>query len=202
MNKKERKKKQQMMRLPRRGVIIVSLIAVMVLLINVITASYSWFTPQTESKSGMSYGFSGMVRSENCTMTTFTGEKVTAGDRETGEYIGQIRYDGENGYANSVSLSSGTNYFRTEIINSDTKNASDISLYASGIPVNSTLAVTFPGNTVRKMTAADSGEVYIVRDAYVKRHDDADVSGPGKLVIEWFVTTTATATVDLTLLYN
>ena len=201
MNKKE--KKQQIIKTSRRGIIVIALIAVMVLLINLITASYSWFTPQSESKRGMSYGFSGLVRSENCSMTTFVGTKVTSSNRLDGEYIDQIRY-ASSGTSNSGDLTlttSTTNYFRTEIINADTKNASDISLYISGLPA-CTLAVTYPGNSVRKYTTAP-GEVYLIRDAYVKRHDDADVNGPGKLVVEWFVTTGSTGgTVNLTLVYN
>lgn len=203
MKDKANKKKNRIKKLvTRRGVLIVALIVALVLIINLITVSYSWFTPQEDTKQGMRYGFSGKVRSENCTMTTFVGTKVTSSNRQSGEYIDQIRYS-NSGSANSVTLlPNTTNYFKTEILNADTKNASDISLFCTGLPA-CTLAVTYPGNTVRKYTSAPTGEIYIVRDAFVKRKDTADVNGPGKLEIEWFVITGSTGgTLNLTLLYN
>lgn len=205
MKKSEKKNRQKQLLRSRRGIILIALIAVMVLLVNLITASYSWFTPQLDSKSGMQYEFSGKVRSENCSVTTFTGTKVTASNKGEGEYINQIRYDSEHSiaYGSSIPFSANTtNYYKTEIINGDGVNASDISLYANGLPA-CTLAVTYPGNSVRKFSGSP-GEVYIVRDAYVPPHDKSDESGnSSKLVIEWFVTTgNASGNINLTLLYN
>lgn len=201
--KKSAKHKQRMLLNTRRSVVIIAMIAVLVLVINMITASYSWFTPESEEKIGMQYSFSGKVRSENCAMNTFKGTKQTTNENDT--YINQIIYD-TSATTGSVTVNAGkTQYFKTEIINSDTKNASDISLYISSFPA-CTLAVTYPANTVRKFTETQS-DLYIVRDAYVKRKDNADVNGPGKLEIEWFVTNSSTAAItvnlnNLYLLYN
>lgn len=204
MNKEKKSQQKQFLR-SRRGIILIALIAVMVLLINLITASYSWFTPQSDAQRGMKYEFSGKVRSENCSVTTFTGIKVTASNKGEGEYINQIRYDSEHSIAYGSSIpcaANTTNYYKTEIINGDGVNASDISLYANGLPA-CTLAVTYPGNSVRKFSSSP-GEIYIVRDAYVPPHDKSDESGnSNKLVIEWFVTTGNTSgNINLTLLYN
>ena len=188
MKKRTKAKKRKLFVASRRGVIVVALIAVLVLVINLITASYSWFTPQEEAKRGMSYSFSGKARSESCTMTHYSGHKLSLADGdelETGQYWGQMVYFTPNN--TNVTLSANEiAYFKTEILNSDENNASDISLYIKGLK-NCTLAVTYPGNSVRKIAAGETADVYIVRNAYVKRKDNADVNGPGKLEIEWFV---------------
>ncbi len=188
----------------RRGVVLIALLAVIVMVINLVSASYSWFTPQSDTKQGMKYSFDGKIRSENCTMSTYTGIKVTEANRKDGEYIDQLRYNA-NAASGTMSISAGqTMYFKTEILNADTKNASDISLYIPAISGKFTLAVTYPGNTVRKFSS-DQTDLYIVRDAYVKQKDEADVNGPGMLQIEWFITAqTATSfnVSNLYLLYN
>ena len=50
MKKSANSKERQVFLCSRRGVILVALIAVIVLVINLITASYSWFTPQQDKK--------------------------------------------------------------------------------------------------------------------------------------------------------
>ena len=203
MNKKTKKKDGNLFGV-RRGVVLIALLAVLVMVINLISASYSWFTPQSDTKQGMKYSFDGKIRSENCTMSTYTGIKVTESNRESGEYVDQLRYYTEPA-SGTMSISAGqTKYFKTEILNADTKNASDISLYIPSITGKFTLAVTYPGNTVRKFSSNQT-DLYIVRDAYVKQKDEADVNGPGVLEIEWFITAqTATSfnVSDLYLLYN
>lgn len=188
MKKKTKAQKRKLFVASRRGVIVVALIAVLVLVINLITASYSWFTPQEEAKRGMIYSFDGQMRSENCTMTHFTGKRLSSGTdtREDGQYWNQMVY--ETPQSTSISVPAGQRkYFKTEIINGDSNNASDISLYISDLK-NCTLAVTYPGNSVRPIPAGQTDDVYIVRDAFVKRKDNGDVNGlPGKLEVEWFV---------------
>jgi hypothetical protein len=189
----------------RTGVVLIAMLALVVLIVNLVSASYSWFTPQTVEKKGLDYGFTGKVRSEDCEMYTYRGTKITSSNRLDGEYIGQIRYD-TSPNSSSVNVSGGGNveYFKTEIINQDTNSASDISLYISSLGA-CTLAVTYPGNTVRTFSETQT-DLYIVRDAYVKRKDNADVNGPGKLTIEWFVKSgSGSVTVNpanLYLLYN
>lgn len=209
MKKKTKAQKRKMFVASRRGVIVVALIAVLVLVINLITASYSWFTPQEEAKRGMEYSFDGQMRSENCTMTTYVGNKLISAEGDSlaeGQYWGQIVY-GANGASGSQTVAAGkTLYVKTEIINGDTNNASDISLYISSLPA-CTLAVTYPGNSVRRYSSTQT-DCYIVRDAFVKRKDNGDVNGlPGKLEIEWFVTNNGSSNIsvnlnNLYLLYN
>lgn len=201
--KKAEKKKAKLFT-TRRGVVLIALMAAIILVINLITASYSWFTPQSDTKQGMKYGFEGKIRSENCTMSTFSGTKVTASNRGEGEYVDQIRYDTSAASGTKTVAANQTMYFKTEIINNDTNNASDISLFLSSISGKFTIAVTYPGNTVRKYTS-DQTDLSIVRDAFVKRKDVADVNGPGKLEIEWFITAQTQTTFsigNLYLLYN
>ena len=212
MKKSANSKERQVFLCSRRGVILVALIAVIVLVINLITASYSWFTPQQDKKGSMAYSFDGKARSESCTMSTFIGAKVTGDNIRQGEYINQIRYE-SSGTTGTVFVSAasssnqpGISYFKTEIINSDINNASYISLYIKNMPA-CTLAVTYPGNSVRTFSSGQT-DCYIVRNAYVKKHIDTDVNGPGLLAIEWFVmnyNTSSNVSInldDLYLLYN
>lgn len=202
--RKAKSKKQLMFMRSRRGVILVALIAVMVLIINLISASYSWFTPENVNGTGMKYDYESKARSENCTMSTYKGVKVTGnngnGQTHAGYYLNQIHYD-SSATTSNVSIASGaTQYFKTEIINQDTKNASGISLYITGISgVNAsntcTMAVTYPSNSVRTLTT--SGTNFIIRNAYVKRKDAQDVNGPGLLVVEWFVTNNGSSSISV-----
>lgn len=205
MKKNAKNKKRQVFLRSRRGVIIVALIAVMVLLINLISASYSWFTPQENKKGGMAYSFDGRARSENCSMSTFLGTKVTATNKQQGEYINQIRYDSSESTGNVSVAGSAVRYFKTEIINADSENASDISLYLKTMPA-CTLAVTYPGNSVRIFSSVQN-DCYIVRDAYVKKNVSTDVNGPGLLEVEWFVKNNGSSAITINLnnlymLYN
>ncbi len=200
MKKKSQKDKRKVFLASRRGVIMISTIAVLVLLINLITASYSWFTPQNVNGTGLQYTFDGKPRSENCSFKTYKGTKVTDGDRQEGEYLGQIRYDANETTGNVSVAANSVQYFKTEIVNADTQNASDVSLFIKSMPA-CTVAVTYPANSVRIVSSTTS-DYYIIRNAYVKRKDTADVNGPGLLVVEWFVKTgSSIATINLNNLY-
>lgn len=200
MKKKTKKNKRKVFIASRRGVLMVAVIAALVLLINIITASYSWFTPQQDAKSGMQYIFQGKARSESCTFSTFKGTKVTTADIPNGQYVNMINYGSSAVTGSQTIAANSIGYFKTEIINSDTNNASDISLYIKSMPA-CTLAVTFPGNSVRTFSSAQT-DCYIVRDAYVKKNVATDVNGPGKLVIEWFIKTgSSSVTINLNNLY-
>ena len=193
-------------KITRRGVVLISVLAALILIINVITASYSWFTPKSVAGAGMQYVEDAYTRSEQCTFSTYEGTKRT--EYATGHYIDQVEYS--SSAITSATIPKGeTKYFRTSIINADTKYASDVSLYFSSFgeaDCNLTVAVTFPSNTVRKVSKAEP-DYYLIRNAYVKIHDDNDVDGPGLLQIDWFVTNNGTGpvTLDLSnmyLLYN
>ena len=206
MKKNEKDKNRKIFISSRRGVIVVALIAVMVLMISLITASYSWFTPQEDKKGSMAYAFDGNVRSENCSMSTFKGTKKAATEYENGQikyYKNQIVYN-SSASTGSVSIAAGaTQYFKTEIINADTNYASDISLFIKELPAgNMTLAVTYPGNSVRTVSnSSKTYDYYIVRDAYVKKYVSTDVNGPGKLEVEWFITNNGSGSISVNLNY-
>ena len=72
---KERELKQK--RATRRGVILISVLAVLVLIVNIITASFSWFTPATANGAGMAYEKKTYNRSEKCEFYTRSGLKQT-----------------------------------------------------------------------------------------------------------------------------
>jgi len=184
--------------LTRRGVILISILAALILTINIITASYSWFTPKTVNGAGMQYVEEAYVRSEQCSFSTYEGTKRSV--YQTGHYIDQIDYG--NSAVTSVSVAAGeTRYFRTSIINADTKYASDVSLYFASFGqagCNLTVAVTFPSNTVRTVSKAET-DYYLIRNAFVKVHDANDVDGPGLLQVDWFVKNNGSSAVTIKL---
>lgn len=193
---KNETKKQILTR--RRGVILISVLAVLILVVNLITASYSWFTPGQVNGSGMQYVDKAYIRSEECTFKTYLGSKVTT--YSAGHYIDQIDYNTE---ITTKSVGSGeTEYFRTSIVNDNENYASDISLYFSSFGAsgcNLTVAVTFPSNTVRTVTCSSDpvSDYCLVRNAYVKKKDVNDVDGPGLLQVDWFVTNNGSSAVTI-----
>lgn len=205
-NKSKNSKQKKKFELSRRGVIFVALIAVAVLVINLITASYSWFTPTTDTKAGLDYSSADPIktRSEDCeTPLTYVGTKATAAVAEGNGYS---KFKNQIDYAvnasGSVTLTAGvTTYLKTEVINTNTNYGSDISLYIKDLPV-CTIAVTYPSNSVRQITSTDEGkDYYIIRNAYVKKYVSTDVNGPGLLEVEWFITPSTGGTLNLNNIY-
>lgn len=182
----------------RRGVILISVLAVLILMVNVITASYSWFTPKSVNGAGMQYVETAYNRSEKCSFSTYNGTKLTT--PRAGHYADQLEYSASA--ITSASIPAGeTRYFRTSIINADTKYASDVSLYFASLGeenCNLTIAVTYPSNTVRKVSSAEP-DYCLVRNAFVKVHDENDVDGPGLLQIDWFVTNHGSSNITIKL---
>ena len=220
---KTQKKKRKLLR--RRGIILIALLALMILVVNLIVFSYSWFTPTTTDGIGLAFDNSedlDSIRSERCTFSTYRGTLVTAGNweqnitfndvqnttyRAQGYYIDQVAY-GNTPIANNVEITipkattqevdgeevtvPGRVYFRTNIQNTDTEHPSVISLYHHEFPGNLGLAVTYPSNTYffndfGTGTNHNYPDCWILRNAYVKVKDDADIDGPGLLQVDWFV---------------
>ena len=175
----------------RNGIILIVLLAVMILVINIITLSYSWFSPEVKRGIGMHYGAELTVRSQNCSITHSVGS-VTKG---------AISYTAWNG-SSTVTVEAGNKiqYFKTTVTNSD-PNPTNISLYISSLPACS-LGVATPSNTYRTFAEAQT-HIYILRNAYIEPLKDGT---PGMREIEWFVKTSDTAvTIDLSnvyLMYN
>ena len=164
-----RKKKKTPHRGPSHlGVILIVTLAVVILVVNVLSFSYSWFTPKQVTAKSMSFEAQSTLRSENCDFKTYQGEIVTAEMKESNatKYanysIDQIRYD-DNYIADNAVISvpkattttvdgktvttPGRVYFRTNIQNNDTKYPSVVSLYHENMPADLYCAVTYPSNT-------------------------------------------------------
>ncbi len=202
MDKKNRSKKQRSVILQsRKGIILLAIIAMMVLVINLITASYSWFTPQSETDKSVGYSYQGQLRSQNCTMSTVLGTKTN--EQGNGLYKDQINYDpnlSTNAIPadNEINVGAGnTQYFKTEIVNHDEVNATDVGLFIKVMPA-CTIAVTYPSNSVRTVSSS-TNDYYLIRNAYIKKYVATDVNGPGLLEVEWFVKNTGSSSVKIDL---
>ncbi|MBQ1475624.1 MAG: hypothetical protein IIZ32_10040 [Ruminococcus sp.] len=192
---KLRDKKQK--RATRHGVILISVLAVLILIINIITASFSWFAPNSVNGAGMEYKKTTYNRSEQCTFSTFLGSKLSK--PQEGMYIDQLVYTTE---IEDWEIKAGkTAYFRTSIINADKNYPSDISLYFATFGEsgsNLTIAETSPSNTVRTVSGEQT-DFCLTRNAFVKRHDDNDMDGPGLLEVDWFVTNNGSSDITIKL---
>lgn len=209
-SKKMKKKRQQ---LRRRGVILIALLAVMILIVNLIVFSYSWFTPEQTRGVGLAFDTGDnplSLRSEKCTFETYLGTLVTEDNwedaavatptfRRQGYYIDHVAY-ANTAIANNAVITipaadtdekgeivPGRVYFRTNVQNTDTEHPSVISLYHHQFPAGFGTGVTYPSNTYFINGEEPFDDCFILRNAYVKKKDEADVDGPGLLQIEWFV---------------
>ncbi|MBQ9680419.1 MAG: hypothetical protein IJV48_07050 [Ruminococcus sp.] len=196
---KARDKKQN--RATRRGVVLISVLAVMILIVNIITASFSWFAPNSVTGAGMEYKKTTYNRSEQCTFSTFEGSKLTSeqASQQEGFYADQIVYTVERDY---LEVGAGeTAYFRTSITNADENYPSDVSLYFASFGEsgsNLTIAETSPSNTVRTVSGQQT-DFCLTRNAFVKRKDVNDVDGPGLLQVDWFVINNGSSAVTINL---
>ena len=204
MSKKtESKIKNRTISISRRGVLIIALVVALVLALNIITVSYSWFAPETTPNKSLSYLDTAIkTRAEDCNAPlTYPGTKAGAAVGSDGRYStykNQIDYSTNS--INSLPVQAGTTYyFKTEIVNTNEDYGSDISLYIKNIPA-CTIAVTYPSNSVRTITEAKD-DYYIIRNAYIKNYVSTDVNGPGLLSVEWFITPTTSTTLYLSNMY-
>ena len=177
----------------KKGVVLISLLAAMILVVSIVTASYSWFTPQIQTGKSINYTAENVIRSENCSFTTYLGTKNTSG-----ENIGKINYDTEHTVTGVQKVDiTGVIYFKTKIENAS-DYPTDVSLYISSMPA-SIVAVAYPSNSVRTVSSAQS-DYYIVRNAYVSVLDHS-IKNSGELTVEWFLKASQGTEVDLSGLY-
>lgn len=224
---KKKKKKRQFTR--RHGVALISILAAMILVVNLVVFSYSWFQPKTVEAKGLEMNLNASLRSEKCTFETYQGTLVTESNwntlqsgqektfKDQGYYIDQVAYN-EAKIADNVAITipaativhdaelnedvtvPGRVYFRTNIQNTDTQYPSVISLYHHQMLADVGVAITYPSNTYHR-TEEVYDDYFILRNAYVKVKNDADVDGPGLLIVEWFVEnfdTSATKSIRVT----
>jgi len=197
----------------RFGIVLIALLAVTILVVNLIVFSYSWFTPASVEGEGLSLDKTASIRSESCTFSTYQGVLVTSSNHSSyeGYYMGQIVY-GNSPIAENAEITipaattdgdtvtPGRVYFRTNVQNSSTEYPSVISLYHHQMLSGVGVAITYPSNTYH-LTDDVYDDYFILRNAYVKVKDEADVNGPGLLQVEWFVEnfdTTATKSIRVT----
>jgi hypothetical protein len=191
----------------RRGIILIAGLAVMILVVNLITASYSWFSPGRTTGSGASYQDVVKTRSEQCTFKTYLGRK-TAHYVEADEatYLAgadkdfrhdTIVYSGSEitgPLSDSIDVGE-TVYFKTDIVNPDHQFPSVVSLYKLNMPGNVKICVNNPSNSVREVSDTVN-DYYIIRNAYVKVYEVNDADGPGLLTVEWSVTNTGSSAIS------
>ena len=220
MSKTAKKKKLDRRQMnTRRGIILIAMLAAMILVVNLIVASYSWFTPTATTGVGLALDTSASIRSEKCTFETYEGVLVTDTNwessviinnvsttyRAAGYFIDQVAYSDSKIEVNDKVIIPcatvvdgetipGRVYFRTNIQNTDTEHPSVISLYHHQFPDTLGLGVTYPSNTYFINDFGDYDDCFILRNAYVKKLDEADVDGPGLLQVEWFVENYSTTT--------
>lgn len=208
MPKKDRKKKPRQFT-NRHGIVLIAALAALILIVNIVAFSYSWFTPGSDSGNSLRMDMNTKVRSENCTFETYRGTVVTedmyngtggyiAADYR-GYYIDQVKYDSTK-IANNTAISVDAHsrvYFRTQIQNHDEQYPSVVSLYHLNMPANLYVAVTYPTNTFHFVGATPYSDYFIIRNAYVKPKDENDVNGPGLLTVEWFVENRTDSAIDI-----
>lgn len=202
-------KEKKLLLYGRRGIVVVSVLAVLILLVNIITLSYSWFEPETVDGKGLKLNDATRLRSEDCSFETFIGEvNDTFSD---GHYIDQVLFEDDplqdqlvaNASQTKVTVPAkngdtpGIVYFRTEIQNNSELYPSVVSLYAHSMPANLTVACTSPSNTVRMVGSTSKSDYYIVRNAFIKTKDLNDADGPGLLPVEWFLQNDTNSAIEI-----
>ena len=200
MSKKKKQKQKRRQLNNRFGIMLILLLAVTILTVNLIVFSYSWFTPAQPTGDGLKLDTSASIRSERCTFSTYQGTLVTESNHGTYSeyYLDQIAYNNTPiaedaeitipaATTDGTTVTPGRVYFRTNVQNEDTQYPSVISLYHHEFPNNLGIAVTYPSNTYFFNDGGAYSDCFILRNAYVKVKDEADVDGPGLLQVEWFV---------------
>lgn len=202
-NKDSKKKKARLIS-GRRGIVLVVLLAVMILVVNIVTLSYSWFKPAVEPGTGMHYKSDVRVRSENCEIVG----TYKAADVSSPQINGKWDFSDTTAYTGEQTISANSiQYFKTVVKNLDTA-PSNISLYIKSLPakVNGSapaagstfetfgLGVGYPSNSYHKYSTSQS-DIYIARNAYIGGKD----SNEEEIYFIWFIKTgSKSVTVDLT----
>lgn len=202
MSKKKNAKKPPMPNSTKKGIMLISLLAILVLVVSIITASYSWFSPKSVKGTGINYHTDVRFRSENCTVTHYRGSVGT------GENNGVISYTKINDPTTDITITASTTsetiaYFMTNVTNNDTKYPTVVSMYMSDFPdsgSNFGFGIAAPSNSYRQITAQQH-DFYFVRNAFITQNDNSD---DATLSVEWFVKIPqngSDVTIDLSKMY-
>lgn len=194
MSKKDIKNKKPLPRSTRLGLMLIALLAVMILVVSIITASYSWFLPKTQKGTGITYQTDVHFRGEDCTVTQFQGTKASTGE------ISYAKIDNPT----TVSVTKGTvGYFMTTVTNNDTKYPTVVSVYMSQFPEAARsigFGIAAPSNSFREFSSVQN-DFYFVRNAFITPNDNSEAA---TLSVEWFVDATKATnnvTIDLRKMY-
>ena len=216
-NKRPKSKRKERFEnlMARKGMSVVLILAVLILIVSIVSLSFSWFKPFSKEGRGASYSAQISIRSENCSITSYAGTAVTS----SSDGKMNIDYDAPlTGNAQSVEVPANSIvYFGTKIKN-NSDYPTNVSLYISEFPskINNAsppnsftavgLGVATPTNNYHEYTtkqpASGAMDPYIIRNIYVSVEDSAN-NDPGSTTIEWFVKNNSgsTVTVDLSKLY-
>lgn len=213
----------------KRGYTIIVVLAAVILIISIITLSYSWYSPLSQPGTSMNYSANVKIRSEDCTIIgTFPAEsenalpmsgktgnleesfsKSSAADDVTVQLITTVPQDAPEGTTADTSATGQIYYFRTKIQNNDVQ-PTNVSLYLKSAPTK--VNGETPGASFSKFgigVASPSNsyhtfttsqtDVCIVRNAFIRGKNDEKYQN---LYVDWFVRITdSSVKIDFTQLY-
>lgn len=168
--------------------------AVLILVISMVTVSFSWFEPDVKEGVGLQYIDTTTLRAENCEISTHAG---TMNDTPGTTGYGLVQYDTDVLSSGDVTVSAsgsgdditpGIAYYKTVIVNNNEDKDTVVSLYLKSFTVtngSASVGVAVPTNSFRTFTSTKS-DLHIVRNAYIS-YKVANQAGTGELVVEWFV---------------
>lgn len=183
-NKNGKKAKNKKL-LNRRGIILIVVLAVLILLINIITASYSWFSPVSKSGIGMQFQQGNYIRSEDCSFKVYDCSSSPPSFATTYPELGNQFSVSKASNSNNPTV--GLHYYRITVTNNDSANGSNFSIFIdSTIPAGTTIGMVAPTNSVHTYSSATTGGVFLARNAYVSPHDTTK-TGAGTLDIDFFI---------------
>ena len=165
----------------RKGMSIVLILAVLILVVSIVSLSFSWFEPEKIDGRGAEYNAVISMRSEDCSIKTYIGtimpyyteSATTANNEPTTIRIdpkGKISYSegfyGDQGTMGATyTIQPGQwQYFRTDIHN-NSNIATNVSLYLSQFPTqyndaNVTNSTTFAGVGLGVATPTNNYKLY------------------------------------------
>lgn len=167
----------------RKGTMLFSLLAILLIVVNIIVTSYSWFTPTSQKGVGIKYSTDIEFRSENCSIKQYSGTYNN----------GVIEYTELTTSELSKTLKAGTHYFKTEITNNDANYPTIVSLFFNQFPTawkddtafsDLGFGVQEPSNNYRKYNSTQT-DFYIIRNAYLEKNDGHNKGR--SLSVRWFV---------------
>ena len=199
--------------LGKRGYTLTIVLAALILIVSIITLSYSWYSPLSQPGTSMNYSAKVSVRSENCSilgtfpatsenalpMSMKTGNleasyDATAAEDVTVQLITSLPQEHPEDAAIDTADTGEIYYFRTKIANNDLQ-PTNVSLYMKTAPTlvdgeapgdsfsKIGIGVVSPSNSYHTFTTTQS-DVCIIRNAFIRGMNDEKYK---TLYVDWFV---------------